>query len=113
LTYIKDEWKKATLEDYDDIVARELAGLNDMELESYSMLQRAKKEKNTPESLRVIETILKIGESRRKLLGLDKPERFDVKAEHTGQIVVNLVRASCREPIPEVEFPEIPSKKKG
>jgi DNA-binding CsgD family transcriptional regulator len=43
--------------------------------------------------LAAINTLVKVGESRRKLLGLDAPSRVSVDAEHLGQEVADILNA--------------------
>jgi hypothetical protein len=87
---------KDTSSDMENFRARELASLDRLELEANSLFQKVKGKDNKKEALKAIDTILKIQARRASLLGLDRPEKLDLKAEHSGQIVVNLVRASCR-----------------
>lgn len=98
---IQEEFQAEYKQNTKTFVYRELAGLDKLELEAYAMFNRAKKTKNTKEALSVIDTILRVNERRSKLLGLDKPDKLKIDAEHSGQLTINLIRASCKEELPE------------
>ncbi len=96
---LAEEWHNEAMLDINTHISRELAELERMELETAAMYQTAKREdkpSSKREAISWMETRLKIKDRRAKLLGLDQPQKLDLKAEHSGQIVVNLTRKSFR-----------------
>lgn len=101
--YIKEareQWRKERIEDMDAIFERELAELDEMEMEAAKLFLRFADNLeeddiylSSKEASEWIKARLKIKEQRQKLLGLNSP----VKMQHSGDVKINLVVADCGE----------------
>lgn len=94
----RKEWRESRLNDMDEIFERELAELDEMEMEAVKLFIRFADHLDeddiylsSKEASEWIKARLKIKEQRQKLLGLNSP----VKMQHSGDVKINLTVADC------------------
>ena len=105
----REEWRNARIEDMDAVFERELAELDEMEMQSAKLFVRFAEHLDdddpylsSKEASEWIKARLKIKEQRQKLLGMNSP----IKMQHSGTVAINLTVADCGEdggfePLPE------------
>ena len=108
--YIKDarrEWREARINDMDEIFERELAELDQMEMESVqkTMAIMDLLDEDPLKAAKGFSDLgvyrLKIKKMRQDLLGLNAP----MKLQHSGEVKINLMVADCGE---DGSFDDIP-----
>jgi len=63
------------------VIEAEIAEIEELRERALAVLARAMTDPNTDRAVRVIETLIRLAESRRKLLGTDAPKRVNVTAD--------------------------------
>ena len=91
---IREAWKREMLGAHDDLLAKELAALDDDEKALRDLL---KGEPNTRLWLNIYDRVLRVCERRAKLLGLDAPEEIRLDVSRVQHIVAELVAIVCHE----------------
>lgn len=104
---IRDHWKQVEREACEEHLQWELDRLDDLLRRAYAIL----KDEDDPDvRLKAMDRMLKIGERRSKLLGLDAPQRVDATVTETTQADLELdemVReAKARNALKEQELRE-------
>ena len=96
IEFITEEHNKNSVDKIGKVIAREAMSLDKLSAESYTLLAQAKRNHDTNQMLKIMDTLLKISKRRSELLGLDKPEKLDINSKQ--QIVVNLKAIDCGNP---------------